>query len=123
MKKILLASAFLTSLALGLPSAAEAHSNFKLYFGQSHHGYNGGPGYGYGYGNGYGNGYGRYHRGYNNNRNRISCGEARREVRNRGYHDVRTIECNGSTYTFRGWRNGRSFQLLVNSRSGAVWRG
>ena len=116
MKKILLASAFLGSLALGLPSAAEAHSTFKLYFGLPHYSYNVGPGYQYR------RGYGWYNPGYNN-RGRLSCGEARREVRSRGYNDIRTIECRGVTYTFRAWRNGRNHQLLVNSRTGAVWRG
>lgn len=118
MKKLLLASAFLTSLALGLPSAAQAHSTFKLYFGLPHYSYNVGPGYQYR------RGYGWYNPGYyNRDRYRISCGEARREVVNRGYRNVRAIECRGTTYTFRGWRNGRSHQLLVNSRTGGVWRG
>lgn len=116
MKKILLASAFLASLAVGLPSAAEAHSSFKLYFGLPHYSYNVGPGYVYR------RGYGWYRPGYYN-RDRMSCGEARREVRSRGYYNVRTVECRGTTYTFRAWRNGRNFQLLVNSRTGAVWRG
>lgn len=115
MKKFLIASVITASLALGLSAAAEAHSSFKLYFGLPHYSYNMGPDYAYR------SGYGWYRPGYN--RNRLSCGEARREVRNRGYREVRTVECNGATFTFRGWRNGRSHQLLVNSRTGAVWRG
>jgi hypothetical protein len=54
---------------------------------------------------------------------RLSCGEARRVVRNRGFRNVSTIECNGRTYTFEATRRGRDVTVYVNSRTGAVWRG
>ncbi len=117
MKKILLASAVLTSLAFGLPSAAEAHSSFKIYFGVPYYSYNVGPGYEYR------RGYGWHRRNDYREQGRLTCGEARHEISNRGYYNISAIECSGSTYTFRGWKNGRRHQLLVNSRSGAVWRG
>ena len=60
----------------------------------------------------YGDGYGR-----------LSCGEARRVVRNSGFRNVSTIECNGRTYTFEATRRGRDVTVFVNSRTGAVWRG
>jgi hypothetical protein len=66
----------------------------------------------YGDGYGYGNGYGR-----------LSCGEARARVRQSGFRNVSTIECNGRTYTFEATRRGRDVTVFVNSRTGAVWRG
>jgi hypothetical protein len=57
------------------------------------------------------------------NYGRLSCGEARRVVRNSGFRNVSTIECNGRTYTFEATRRGRDVTVYVNSRTGAVWRG
>ncbi len=54
---------------------------------------------------------------------RLSCGEARGVVRNSGFRNVSTIECNGRTYTFEATRRGRDVTVFVNSRTGAVWRG
>ena len=54
---------------------------------------------------------------------RLSCGEARRIVRNSGFRNVDTIECNGRTYTFEATRRGRDVTVYVNSHTGAVWRG
>ena len=54
---------------------------------------------------------------------RLSCGEARRIVRNNGYRNVDTIECNGRTYTFEATRRGRDVTVYVNSRNGRIWRG
>lgn len=64
---------------------------------------------------------GYYH--YPRRYNRISCGEARGILRDRGYNRIRTRECQGRTYTFRARKNGRNFVVYVNSRSGGVWRG
>lgn len=116
MKNIILASAFAAALAIGLPVAAEAHSNVKIFFGLQHYGYQVGPDYRYR------NGYGWY-RPVGINRGRLSCGEARRVVRNKGFRNVDTIECNGRTYTFEATRRGRDLTVYVNSRTGAVWRG
>ena len=117
MKRLLLASAFAASLALGLSSAAEAHKvGFQVFFGMPHYGYQVGPDYRFR------DGYGWYRPGYRH-ANRISCGNAKATVRNRGYRNVSTVECRGATFTFRGSRNGHRYVLYVNSRSGAVWRG
>jgi hypothetical protein len=51
---------------------------------------------------------------------RISCGEGRAIVRDRGFHRVRTIECRGPTYTYLGRRHGDTFRVLVNSRRGRI---
>ena len=120
MKSIILASAFAAALAMGLPVAAEAKTNVQIYLGMPHYGYQVGPDYRYrdGYGwyrpMGY---YGDYNRG------RLSCGEARRIVRNNGFRNVATIECNGRTYTFEATRRGRDVTVFVNSRNGRIWRG
>jgi hypothetical protein len=50
---------------------------------------------------------------------RISCGEGRAIVAQR-FNRVRVIECRGRTYTYRGRRNGETFQILLNSRSGRI---
>lgn len=136
MKSSLLASAFTAALAFGLPTAAEAHSSFKIYFGVPHYSYEVEPDYAYRAGYGWYDPEYEYDReddyeDYNPewryrdrpNRNRLTCGEARRKVRDRGYRDVRTVECNGITFTFRAWRGGRPQQILVNSRTGNIWRG
>ncbi len=115
MKNLLLAAAFAASLAIGLPSAADAHKvRVLFFFGYPHYSYQVGPGYMYR------PGYGWYWPGYR--QARLSCGQAKWNVRNNGYRNVSTVECRGATYTFRGTRNGRGYILYVNSRTGAMWR-
>ena len=116
MKKLVLASAFAAAIALGLPLAAEAKTNVKIFFGVPHYGYQAGPDYLYR------DGYGWY-RPVGIHRGRLSCGEARRAVRNSGFRNVDTIECNGRTYTFEATRRGRDVTVFVDSRNGRIWRG
>jgi hypothetical protein len=55
-------------------------------------------------------------------RDRLSCGEARRIV-DRRFDRVRTIECRGRIYTFRAVNNrGRTVRISVNSLTGNFWR-
>ncbi len=119
MKNLFLASAFAASLAaFGLPSEAEA--KVVIHFGVPHYDYQVGPGYRYR------DGYGWYEPGFIDRprfRGRLSCGEAKWRVRDRGFRNVRTIECDGRTYTFQARRGDRRIIVYVNSRSGAVWRG
>ena len=115
MNKLFLAAAVAASLVIGMPLAAEAHSNVRIFFGFPHYSYQVGPDYRYRRGYGW---YRPYHRMYG----RLTCGEAKWTVRNRGYRNVSTVECRGATYTFRGTRYGNRYILYVNSRSGAVWR-
>jgi hypothetical protein len=61
--------------------------------------------------------------GYDNGHGRLSCGEARSKVLHSGFRNVSTIECNGTTYTFKARRGDHRVIVYVNSRSGAVWRG
>jgi hypothetical protein len=108
MKKIIFASAFATALALGMPVAAQADSDFQRYMDRHE----------------IGDPYGCYDctRPWGYYRGRMSCGEARARVRHSGYRNVATIECRGSTYTFEATRKGRDVIVLVNARSGALLR-
>lgn len=60
------------------------------------------PGYDYGY------------------RDRVSCNEARWNVRERGFRDVRTTNCSGKLYTFIGKKKGGVFKIAVYSRNGRI---
>jgi hypothetical protein len=51
---------------------------------------------------------------------RVSCGEGRRIVDDSGYSRVRTIECGGGTFTYMGRRNGDTFKIFLNSRTGRI---
>lgn len=51
---------------------------------------------------------------------RVSCGEGRSIVDNNGYNRVRTIECGGGTFTYQGRRNGDTFKVFLNSRTGRI---
>ena len=51
--------------------------------------------------------------------NRISCGAGRSIVARR-FNRVRVIECKGGTYTYVGRRNGATFKVLVDRRTGRV---
>ncbi len=113
MKKVLLASAFAVTMALGVSTSAEAKSDFRIYLGIPHFSFQVGPDYRYR------NGYGWYKP---RPLFRLSCLEAKREVRRNGFRNVSTVECNGKTYTFRATRNGDRQNVYVNSRTGVVWR-
>ncbi len=117
MKKLLMAIVVAAPVAFGLGgvNGAEADTNVKIYLGMPHYGYQVGPDYVYG------KSYGWYRPG--RHLNRLSCGEARRIVGNRGYHNVVARNCSGGTYVFRAVRNHRIAIVYVNARTGAVWRG
>jgi hypothetical protein len=117
MKKLLMALVVAAPVAFGLGgvNGAEAKTNVKIYLGMPHYGYQVGPDYVYR------KGYGWYRPG--KRFNQLSCGEARRIVRNRGYYNIVARNCNGGTYVFRAVRNNRVAIVYVNARSGAVWRG
>jgi hypothetical protein len=118
MKGFFLATAVAATLAFAMPTTADA-AKVKIYLGMPHYGYQMGPDYRFR------EGYGWYQdsRYYNNNRGRVSCGEARRIVRSNGFRNVNTIECNGRTYTFEATRRGRDIMVFVDSRTGRISRG
>ncbi len=117
MKKFLLALVVAAPFALGLggKSGAEAKTNVNIYLGIPHYNYQVGPGYVYRKGHGW----------YLPPRhvNRLSCGEARRIVNNKGYRNIVARSCSGQTYVFRALKDNRVFVVYVNARTGAVWRG
>lgn len=115
MKSLYLASALAAAVVLGLPLAAEAKTNVQVYLGMPHYSYQVGPDYMFRPGHGWYRPVGMH--------GRLSCGEARNRVRNSGFRNVSTIECQGRTYTFEATRHGRDMTIYVNSRTGAVWRG
>jgi hypothetical protein len=115
MKGYFIAAAVAATLAIGVPTAAEA-AKVKIYLGVPHYGYQVGPDYRFR------EGYGWY-RSVGYNRGRLSCGQAKWRVRDMGFRNVSTIECRGVTYTFEATRRGRDVTVFVNSRNGRVWRG
>ena len=115
MKGLFLTAAVAATLAFAMPTAADA--KVQIYLGFPHYDYQVGPDYRYR------DGYGWYRPTGYYNRGRLSCGEARRAVRNQGFRNVNTIECNGRTYTFEATRRGRDVTVFVDSRNGRVWRG
>jgi hypothetical protein len=103
--KIIFASAFAAVLVLGTNTGAEARRNYYL------SGEIGDP-------------YGCHDcapnlRAY---QGRLSCGEAKARVRRSGFSNVASVECRGGTYTFEATRRGRDVTVIVNSRTGALWR-
>ena len=114
MKKMIIGLLAAVAITGGMASLAEAKVNFKIYLGEPYYDYRVGPDYRYYEGRGW----------YRpNHRVNISCGQAKRIVRNKGFRNVSTRECEGRTYTFVAKRNGHRILVYVNSRTGAVWRG
>jgi len=121
MKKTIIGLLAATALFGGLASAAEAKIVIQL-GGIPYYDYQMGPDYRYYQGRGwyqYQPGY-QFHYG---NRGRISCGEAKQIVRENGFRNVRTRECEGRTYTFTAMKRGHRVLVFVNSKNGNVWRG
>lgn len=116
MKSLLIAASVAAALFAGLVPAAEAKTTVRIFFGLPHYTYQVGPDYRYR------RGYGWYRHGHTSV-GRVSCGRAKARVINQGFRNVSTVECSGSTYTFRGIRKGKRVLVYVNSRTGAVWRG
>ena len=50
---------------------------------------------------------------------RVSCGEGREIVSER-FNRVRVIECQGGTYTYLGRRQGDTYRILLNARTGRI---
>ena len=117
MKSLFLAATAAVAMAFAMPTAAQA--DVKVYLGVPHYDYRVAPDWRFREGYGWYNPFVVYDRGYG----RLSCREARRIVRNSGFRNVETIECNGRTYTFEATRRGRDVTVYVNSRNGRIWRG
>jgi hypothetical protein len=114
------AVAFLAAAAIFAPMAtmqaeAKPDVSFGVYFGTPHYRNAPGPGYimrpGYGY----------YKPGFVN-RSRLSCGQAKNELRADGYRIRQTLDCNGRSYTFRTVKNGVTRTIVFDARTGRYWR-
>lgn len=59
--------------------------------------------------------------GTNLNRGRgISCSQGERLLRNRGFRDVRRIDCRGRFFVYRAWRGSSRFEIAIRQRDGRV---
>jgi hypothetical protein len=123
------------AVPLGLVAAApaaRAGTHIALHFGVPFYAYQVAPHYRYYRGYGWYDAY-RYPRfrgtyydygddeAYGGRPWQLSCREARRLVREHGFHGVETRSCEGRNYTFSGFRNGTFAIIHVNSRTGRVW--
>jgi len=50
----------------------------------------------------------------------ISCAEGARRVRDRGFRNVRRIDCSGRYFVYRGWRGNRQYEIAVRRINGRV---
>lgn len=50
----------------------------------------------------------------------ISCSQGARILRNRGFRDVRSIDCRGRHFVYRAWRGNQRFQITIDLRTGRV---
>ncbi len=59
--------------------------------------------------------------GTNLNRGRgISCSQGERLLRNRGFRNVRRINCRGRFFIYRAWRGNTRFEIAVRQSNGRV---
>lgn len=55
-----------------------------------------------------------------NNGRGITCSEGERLLRNRGFRDIRRMDCRGRYFVYRGSRNGSRWEIAIRSRDGRV---
>jgi hypothetical protein len=55
-----------------------------------------------------------------NNGRGITCSQGERLLRNRGFRDIRRVNCQGRYFVYRGWRGGNRFEIAVRSSNGRV---
>ncbi len=55
-----------------------------------------------------------------NNGRPITCREGEWRLRNRGFRDVRRVDCRGRIFLYRAWRGNQRFEIALNSRDGRV---
>ena len=51
---------------------------------------------------------------------RITCREGERLLRDRGFRDVRRIDCRGRYFVYRAWHRNNRFEIALRSRDGRV---
>jgi len=55
-----------------------------------------------------------------NNGRGITCAQGERLLRNRGFRDVRRMDCRGRYFVYRAWRGNSRFEITIRSRDGRV---
>ena len=55
-----------------------------------------------------------------NNGRAITCRGGERILRNRGFRDIRRVDCRGRFLIYRAWRGGRRFEIAVSAHNGRV---
>lgn len=50
----------------------------------------------------------------------ISCRDGQRRLRNRGFRDVRMIDCHGRFFVYRAWRGASRYEIALNRHNGRV---
>jgi hypothetical protein len=102
---LIAAGAVVVALVAFQPAPANADVQFRFNFGA--------PSYSHGWNGGH---HRRHHA-------RLSCNQVRRILRHQyGFRHLRTLDCRGDRYTFRGRRHGDAFRIKVNAYTGEVVR-
>jgi len=55
-----------------------------------------------------------------NNGRAITCREGERLLRNRGFRDIRRVDCGGRFFVYRARRAGSHFEIALRARDGRV---
>ena len=50
----------------------------------------------------------------------ISCVQGQRLLQNRGFRNVRRVDCRGRVFIYHGTRRGSRFEVALNARTGRV---
>ncbi len=50
----------------------------------------------------------------------ISCSQGERLLRNRGFRDVRRVDCRGRFFVYRAWRGNTRFEIAIRQSDGRV---
>ena len=123
-KTLIAAAAVVSTVAVTAPAqAGKWDVDVNIGLGGFDGGYGGG--YGDGYGDGYGGGYGDdyYGEGYGHggyHSSRIECWEGKQKVRWAGFRQVRPLDCEGRSYSYKAYKRGNAFIVKVSSRSGNI---
>ncbi|PSJ63367.1 hypothetical protein [Kumtagia ephedrae] len=50
----------------------------------------------------------------------VTCRGGERILRNRGFRDIRRVDCRGRFLIYRAWRGGNRFEIAVSAHNGRV---
>lgn len=50
----------------------------------------------------------------------ISCSQGERLLRNRGFRDIRRVDCRGRFFIYRAWRGNTRFEIAIRASNGQV---